>query len=76
MRMLGMFFGRATRNDNYKLDDPHPINTYTDSQCCGNAGLDGFTVLSRADPDRQGDPPNVKGTAGRVYRGPDNSFEQ
>jgi hypothetical protein len=79
MRGMGLFFGRATRNSNYILGDPHPVPRYDDHKgdvTCGDAGCDGYTVLSRADPDRMGDPPNVQGTVRRVYRGPDSSFEQ
>lgn len=76
MRGLGLFFGNAKRNDPVKLVDPHPVKDYGDDVCKGNAGLDGFTVLSKADPNRQGSPPPVAGTVGPVYQGPDQSFEQ
>jgi len=77
MRGIGLFFGRSSRNDPIKLDDPHPIADYgTKDLCSGDAGKDGYTVLSRANPNAQGDPPPVKGTAGRAYQGPDQSFEQ
>lgn len=77
MRGLGFFFGTARRNDPIKLEDPHPIADYgTKSLESGNAGLDGFTVLSRANPNAQGNPPPVKGVIGPVYQGPDQSFEQ
>ena len=80
MRGMGLFFGRATRNVNYLLEDPHPINRYGDPYkgdvTSGDAGLDGYSTLSRADADRAGDPPSVQGTVGRTYRGPDASFEQ
>lgn len=78
MRGYGMFFGRpARRNQPIKLEDPHPVADYgTKSLESGNAGLDGFSVLSKADPNAQGNPPPVKGTAGPVYWGPDQSFEQ
>lgn len=77
MRGLGLFFGSARRNDPIKLEDPHPVADYgTKSLESGNAGLDGFTVLSRANPNAQGNPPPVKGVVGPVYWGPDQSFEQ
>lgn len=77
MRGLGLFFGSNRRNDPVKLEDPRPVADYgTASLESGNAGLDGFTVLSRANPDAQGNPPPVKGVVGAVYRGPDQSFEQ
>lgn len=72
----GMFFGNPKRNENYILDDPRPIPRQDDTVCSGDAGRDGFTVLSRADPDAQGSPPSVQGTVGRSHRGPDQSFEQ
>lgn len=77
MRGLGMFFGSNRRNDPVKLENPHPKTDYgTSSLESGNAGLDGYTVLSRANPNAQGNPPPVKGVVGPVYRGPDQSFEQ
>lgn len=77
MRGFGLFFGSgAKRNDPVKLENPHPVVDYGNDVTTGNAGLDGFTVLSRANPDAQGDPPPVKGTLGRAYQGPDHSFEQ
>ena len=72
----GLFFGMAKRNDPYKLVDPHPIADYGDDVCSGNAGLDGFTCLSRAQPTAQGSAPAVAGTIGPAYQGPDQSFEQ
>lgn len=74
--MRGLFLGNAKRNENYLLEDPRPIPRQEDTVCCGDAGLDGFTVLSRADPNAQGSPPSVQGTVGRTFRGPDQSFEQ
>lgn len=80
MRGMGLFFGTVRRNENYILEDPHPINRYGDPYkgdvTCGDAGCDGFTVLAQASVDREGDRPSVKGTLGRAYRGPDQSFEQ
>jgi hypothetical protein len=80
MRGLGLYFGPQKRNDNYILEDPHPVTLYGDlyktDVTSGDAGLDGFSCLSRADPDRMGDPPSVQGTLGRAHRGPDSSFEQ
>lgn len=73
---LGLFFGNAKRNENYVLEDPRPIPRQDNTIHSGNAGLDGYTVLSRADPDAQGSPPPVEGTLGRTHRGPDQSFEQ
>jgi hypothetical protein len=77
MRGLGLFFGSNRRNDPIKMENPHPVTDYgTKDEQSGNAGLDGFTCLSRADPNAQGNPPSVKGVIGPVYRGPDQSFEQ
>ncbi len=77
MRGMGFYFGRHTRNDPIKLENPHPVTDYGRKDVeSGNAGLDGFTVLSRADPDAQGNPPPVKGVLGPTYRGPDMSFEE
>jgi hypothetical protein len=77
MRGLGLFFGTARRNDPLKLVDPRPIADYgTNDLTTGDAGKDGYTVLSRARPDAQGNPPPVSGQIGPSYRGPDQSFEQ
>ncbi len=74
--MRSFFFGRGgKRNDPIQLSDPHPGERYFDDTT-GNAGCDGFTRLSRADPARAGSPPPVAGTVGPVYQGPDDSFEQ
>jgi hypothetical protein len=64
------------RNDPIRLTDPRPIPVYDDNVHTGDTGKDGYTLLSRADPNRQGSPPAVEGTEGYVYRGPDQSFEQ
>ena len=77
MRGLGLFFGASKRNDNFKLTDPHPVECRPGSELTtGDPGKDGYTLLSRADPSQQGSPPNVEGTLGGTYRGPDQSFEQ
>lgn len=76
MRGLGLFFGRATRNDPVKLVDPRPLTNYGDDVCTGNPALDGYTVESRARADAQGSPPPVSGVIGPAYQGPDQSFEQ
>lgn len=77
MRGLGLFFGIVRRNQPVKLADPHPVADYGNNDLeSGNAGRDGFTVLSRAQPTAQGWPPLVKGAEGLDYLGPDNSFEQ
>jgi hypothetical protein len=76
MRGLGIFFGRSTRNDPIKLVDPHPIKEYGDDVCTGNAGRDGFTVLSRARADAQGIAPPVNGVVGQSYQGPSSDWEQ
>lgn len=77
MRGLGFFMGGGKRNGLVRLEDPHPVADYgTKDVDSGNAGLDGFTVLSRANPNAQGNPPSVKGVVGPVYQGPDQSFEQ
>lgn len=76
MRGMGLFYGSNKRNQPVKLVDPRPIADYgTASLESGDAGKDGFTLLSRADPNRQGSPPPVAGTEGPVYWGPDQSFE-
>lgn len=76
MRGFG-YFGSARRNQPVKLADPHPVADHgRTSMESGNAGLDGFTVLSRANPEAQGCPPSVEGVVGPVYQGPDQSFEQ
>ena len=77
MRGLGMFFGTARRNDPVRLVNPRPIEDYgTKDLHSGDAGRDGYTVLSQANPSSQGNPPPVAGVVGPAYQGPDNSFEQ
>lgn len=77
MRGMGYFFGSARRNQPVKLENPHPVTNYgTSSLESGNAGLDGFTVLSKAEPNRQGQAPPVAGTVGPVYWGPSQDWEQ
>jgi hypothetical protein len=74
---IGLFFGAARRNDPVRLENPRPLpDTGRSAIESGNAALDGFTVLSRAQPDAQGNPPPVAGTLGQAHQGPDNSFEQ
>lgn len=74
---FGFYFGSARRNQPVQLENPHPVADHGRASIeSGNAGLDGFSVLSRANPDAQGSPPPVKGVVGPVYMGPDNSFEQ
>ena len=75
--MFGGFFGMAKRNGLVRLENPHPVEDYG-TKCVesGDAGRDGFTVLSRANPNAQGSPPPVKGVEGPIYSGPDQSFEQ
>jgi hypothetical protein len=72
---MGVFFGRDTRNRGYILTDPRPIKRYADDLQTGDAGKDGFTVLSKAHPKYAGDPPPVGGYR-RARGGPDQSFEQ
>jgi hypothetical protein len=76
MRGLGIFIGSNRRNDPIKLHDPHPIPRYEDGTHTGSPAHDGYTLLSRADPKAQGNPPAVDGTVGPVYRGPDETFER
>ena len=76
MRGMGLFFGANKRNQPMKLSDPHPIPDYGHGSCCpGDAGNDGFSIISRADADRQGSPPSPAGIEGPLYFGPDQSFE-
>ena len=76
MRMVNMFFGRVRRNDPVRLADPHPLIDYGDDVCTGDAGKDGFTCLSRAQPDNQGNAPAVAGSLGQSYQGPAGDWEQ
>lgn len=75
---LGLFFGGAMqgRNVNTKLKDPHPVRRYPDCQHSGNAGLDGYTRISRADPTNQGRERLPPGAIEYVSRGPSEDFEQ
>ncbi len=74
--MRGFFFGNAKRNDPVELVDPRPITDYGDAVHKGQPALDGFELLSKANPQAQGSPPPVSGTKGPAYQGPDSSFEQ
>lgn len=76
--MHGLFLlgSRDSRNDPIKLADPRPLEVYRDDLETGNAGRDGFTILSKASPTMQGEPPSVPGAIGRAYRGPSQDFEQ
>ena len=75
-RMVNLFYGRVSRNDPIRLEDPHPILNYGDDQHSGNASVDGYSVLSRAQPDNQGRAPMVAGAIGQAYQGPANDWEQ
>jgi hypothetical protein len=75
--MLGLFFGSDKRNDPIRIEDPRPIATFgSDSFQEQDAGLCGYSVLSRADPNYQGSPPPVNGVLGRAMWGPNRSFEE
>ena len=76
MRGFVLFLGTAKRNQPVKLSNPHPVTDTMDKMDTGDAGKDGYTVLTRADPNSAGYLPRVKGEEGPVYWGPDNSFEQ
>ena len=68
-------FGAPRRNDPIELANPHPV-PFEDRNDTGDAGVDGYTVLSRANRKYQGDPPEVNGAYGPSGMGPDESFEQ
>lgn len=76
MRGLSLFFGSHRRNDPIWLNDPHPVTNYGNDLEHGDAGRDGCTVLSRANPDRQGTAPSVPGVIGPAYQGPADDWEQ
>lgn len=76
MRGLFLLGHRHTRNDPVRVVDPRPIEDLGNDVYSGDAAKDGYTVLSRANPDAQGSPPPVNGVVGPVYEGPDQSFEQ
>lgn len=78
MRMINVFLGlnAETRNKPLELYDPRPVARFADNVTTGNAGLDGHTVLSRANPGWQGRPPYVEGDLGPVYWDEGSSFEQ
>lgn len=76
MRGLGFFLGGiARRNDPVKLTPGNPPERHYRLET-GNAGLDGYTVLSTADPEQAGRMGPIPGTEGYAYQGPDQSFEQ
>jgi hypothetical protein len=74
----GLFFGlgRNSRNDPIRLADPHPLTDYGNDVDTGNAGLDGFTAISKSSPRYQGCAPMVDGALGRCYQGPADDWEQ
>jgi len=84
MRMRGLFFGVDRRNRGFLLEDPRPIDRYSNPLDSNDMDHNGYELLSRADPGRTGRPPVASGSVGseRVsstqdnYPGPDNSFEQ
>ena len=76
MRGFGFLFGSAKRNDPIRVVNPSPLPRYENELETGDAGRDGMTILSKAYPTMQGNPPSVPGVIGRVHRGPDESFEQ
>ncbi len=77
MRMVNMFLGVPRRNEPIKLTDPRPLPRHTDNLFRSeDAGVAGFSVLSKSDPARQGEAPFVQGSEGFVHQGPDMSWEQ
>lgn len=77
MRAFGLFLGGSKRNDPVRLVDPRPIPDYGNKDMeSGDAGKDGFTVLSKASPAAQGCAPPVAGTLGPAYQGPASDWEQ
>ena len=77
MRGFGFYYGSAKRNQPVKLSDPQPVPDHGRTAIeSGDAGRDGFTVLSRAEKDCQGQAPVVAGDLGPVYLGPSQDFEQ
>ena len=79
MRGIGLFFGGIGlqgRNVNQKLVDPHPVPRYPDCQYSGNAALDGYERIDRANPKMQGREHIIDGVIGVEPRGPSEDFEQ
>lgn len=78
MRGIGLFYsGHVKRNERLKLQDLHPIADYgRRSLETGDAGKDGYTILSRAEPDRQGAAPPIPGGTSPLYWGPAADWEQ
>lgn len=77
MRGLGLFFGGARRSQPQKLENPHPVEDYGRASIeSGDAGKDGFTCLSRANPDDAGHRPSIPGGARPTYWYSGESFEQ
>jgi hypothetical protein len=60
-------FGRARRNEPVKLREANPLPVNAKSDNTGDAGLDGYTVKSRADR-HTGERPFVEGAP--QYMGP------
>jgi hypothetical protein len=77
MRLFKTFFGTDRRNRGYKLQDLHPKPRYDESNYySGKPEVDGYERLAKSDPDAAGRRPNVAGTDGDNYPGPDQSFER
>ena len=73
--MAFRMFGVARRNEPWTLIDPRPIANYgTRDLCCGDAGLDGYTVLAKARPG-SGERPAVDERGHFAIWGPDPSWE-
>jgi hypothetical protein len=74
MAMLGIFFGRAARNDPLRVQEKNPRPRYPDATHPGNVPLAGYKVLSQASPENQGSPPFIEAVP--THRHSDDSFEQ
>lgn len=70
------FFGFGPRrNAPQRVTPVNPLVREDMGVATGDAGTDGYSTLSRADPHWAGQPPDVDGTDGRMPQGPDRSFE-
>ena len=70
---MGFPFGEAKRNQPVDLKPANPLPTNAKRSDSGNAGLDGYTVLARANP-VTGERPSTGGHPD--YWGPNEAQEQ
>jgi hypothetical protein len=73
---MGFPFGEARRNQPVELEPVNPLPPNKMKQDCGDAGIDGYTVLSRADRITDQRPPARGHRNSPEYWGPRQTDEQ